>query len=133
MFQKTYMEHKTVHWSGTFAFMQVHLNWPVVRVEYTEDKGVRLWSQDGSTICADYLILTLPMKILQECIVEFDPPLPPSKLKSIQSIGMRNALKVLSLHFIPLGCGSCSVHGVGFFAWISIWHHQNNMDFFSDF
>jgi hypothetical protein len=61
MFQKTYMEHKTVHWSGTFAFMQVHLNWPVVRVEYTEDKGVRLWSQDGSTICADYLILTLPM------------------------------------------------------------------------
>ncbi len=72
-------------------------------------------------------------KILQECVVEFDPPLPPSKLKSIQSIGMRNALKVLRLHFIPLGCGSCSVHGIGFFAWISIWHHQNNMDFFSDF
>jgi monoamine oxidase len=41
--------------------MQVHLNWPVVRVEYTEDKGVSLWSQDGSTICADYLILTVPM------------------------------------------------------------------------
>ncbi|KAH9576989.1 hypothetical protein CY35_01G191100 [Sphagnum magellanicum] len=75
--------------------LQVHLNWPVVRVEYTEDKGVRLWSQDGSTICADYLILTVPVKILQECIVEFDPPLPPSKLKSIQSIGMRNALKVI--------------------------------------
>lgn len=40
---------------------QVHLNWPVKTVEYSEAGGVRLTNSKGITVSADYAILTVPV------------------------------------------------------------------------
>ena len=44
---------------------------------------------------ADYVLVTLPLAILQQNTVVFTPPLPDSKLQAIQNLGVGVMEKVL--------------------------------------
>lgn len=54
----------------------------IERVEYGAF-GVRLTDRDGGVREADRVVVTVPVKILQLGLVEFDPPLPDSHVDSI--------------------------------------------------
>jgi len=43
---------------------------------------------DGETYTADYVLVTLPLAILQKNTVIFSPPLPTSKLQAVQNLGV---------------------------------------------
>jgi hypothetical protein len=74
--------------------LKVRLDWAVQHVEYAAH-GVKLRSSDGRIVTAEYLVLAIPVSILQHGVVTFSPSLPKPKLEAIQSIGMNNCVKVL--------------------------------------
>lgn len=74
--------------------LKVRLDWAVQHVEYGAH-GVILHSSDGRIVTADYVILAVPVSILQHGVPTFSPPLPKVKLEAIHSIGMNNCVKVL--------------------------------------
>jgi len=51
------------------------------------DTGIDVVTADGETFTADYVLVTLPLAILQQNKVTFSPPLPASKLHAIQNLG----------------------------------------------
>jgi monoamine oxidase len=74
--------------------LKVRLDWVVQHVEY-DPHGAKLHSSDGRIVTADYVILAIPVSILQHGVPTFNPPLPTAKVKAIHSIGMNNCVKVL--------------------------------------
>ncbi|KAG0575463.1 hypothetical protein M758_5G006600 [Ceratodon purpureus] len=74
--------------------LKVRLDWFVQHVEYGTH-GVKLQSSDGRIVTADYVILAVPVSILQYGVPTFKPPLPKVKVEAIDSIGMNNCVKVL--------------------------------------
>lgn len=67
--------------------IDMRLNWETRKIELVEG-GVRLHSRASKTVQVDALIVTLPLGVLKQGSVEFDPPLPPQKSKAIASLGM---------------------------------------------
>lgn len=63
----------------TFSFQ-------VTGVDYTED-CVKVTTKSGEVIKGSKVILTLPLALLQQNHVTFNPPLPESKVKVINSLG----------------------------------------------
>ena len=97
-----YSEYKFKHttWYGFFeqylvpdiADMIVY-NTPIVEIDYSSDK-VRLKSDDNQVFEADKVLVTIPIKVLQDDIVTFVPALPPDKTAAINSIFVGDGLKV---------------------------------------
>lgn len=60
----------------------------------TDSGGVEVVT-DGESFTADYVLVTLPLAILRQNSVVFSPPLPDSKLRAIQNLGVGVMEKVL--------------------------------------
>ncbi|HSW69396.1 MAG TPA: FAD-dependent oxidoreductase [Gammaproteobacteria bacterium] len=65
---------------------RIDLNTTVKEINLLE-KNVEIVTHH-STYIADYVVITLPLGVLQKNIVKFNPSLPENKLKAIQSLGM---------------------------------------------
>lgn len=65
--------------------VDVQLNQPVTTIAY-DGSGVAVVTQER-TLHADAVLVTVPLGILQQGYLRFDPPLPPAKLAAIQRIG----------------------------------------------
>ncbi|TAE03287.1 MAG: FAD-dependent oxidoreductase [Bacteroidetes bacterium] len=72
--------------------LDIRLNQVVSKIEYDET-GVTVSTNKGN-FDADYAIITLPLGVLKKNVVSFDPPLPNSKVKAIEKVGMGNINKV---------------------------------------
>lgn len=68
------------------------LNSPVTTID-TSGAGVEVHSSDGTVRTADRLILTAPVKVLQEDLIAFVPELSSSKREAIQSVVVPEGLK----------------------------------------
>lgn len=67
--------------------IDVTLGAPVTRVTYDEESvGLRLAT--GESVSADRVILTVPLGVLKDGAVEFDPPLPFAKRTAIAELGV---------------------------------------------
>jgi monoamine oxidase len=76
---------------------------PVVSVVHGDD-GVELTCEDGSVIEADRVLVTVPIKVLQDERIAFDPPLSDRKRDAIDAVGIPNGIKVFlrfSENFYP--------------------------------
>ena len=76
----------------------------VVRVDHTPDT-VRLTDADGTEYEADRAIVTVPLKLLQEGRLEFDPPLPRAHQEAIAGADIWGGMKVFvefSERFYPV-------------------------------
>ncbi|MEM9035568.1 MAG: NAD(P)/FAD-dependent oxidoreductase [Actinomycetota bacterium] len=76
---------------------------PVELVEYRDD-GVRVTIRSGETIEADRVIVTVPLTILQQGDIHFEPPLPADKVRALKREQMPGGLKVfieMSERFYP--------------------------------
>jgi polyamine oxidase len=70
---------------------QVLLNATVKTVTYSKD-GVSVSLSDGSSLSADYALVTFSLGVLQHDDVVFDPPLPKWKSEAIHGMAMVCAL-----------------------------------------
>ncbi|KAK7435148.1 hypothetical protein VKT23_019840 [Stygiomarasmius scandens] len=69
------------------------LNTVVENITYSKD-GVIVHNTDGSCIAADYAICTFSLGVLQNDVVDFNPPLPTWKTTAIESFHMGTYTKV---------------------------------------
>lgn len=66
--------------------LTIHLGQVITKIEYT-NKGVKVSTQD-KTYTADYAINTLPLGVLKQQTIQFNPPLPTDKQQAIERLGM---------------------------------------------
>ncbi len=57
--------------------------------------GVQVYTDAGQTYTAQQVVITLPLALLQANAVEFDPPLPETKLKAIHGLGVGHITKLI--------------------------------------
>lgn len=67
--------------------VQVGLSSPVARVAY-DDTGVSVRLGTGEALSFDRVVVTVPLGVLQERSIEFDPPLPFANRGAISALGM---------------------------------------------
>ncbi|MEQ8705106.1 MAG: NAD(P)/FAD-dependent oxidoreductase [Phaeodactylibacter sp.] len=99
---KLYSEWKFKHttWFGFFeAYIvpgiesRITLNTPISEVDYSSDR-VQLKTTDGRIFEADKVLFTVPVKILQNELISFVPPLPVSKTKAINQVAVGDGIKI---------------------------------------
>jgi len=74
---------------------KVKFNSPVKKVEYgSDDDKLKIYSATGERYTCDKIICTVPLAVLKQGSVHFDPPLPEKKLKAIKKIDMPPGLRV---------------------------------------
>lgn len=67
--------------------VKVGLNSPVARLAY-DDSGVSVRLGTGEALSFDRVIVTVPLGVLQDRSIEFDPPLPFSNRGAVSALGM---------------------------------------------
>ncbi|KFA89753.1 hypothetical protein Q664_33255 [Archangium violaceum Cb vi76] len=72
----------------------VCLNSPVTKITYTDD-GVVVDVKNGKRYQARKALVTVSIGVLQAKKIQFEPPLPPSKLDAIDGLPMGNMQKVI--------------------------------------
>lgn len=65
--------------------LDVRLSTPVRRIEWSPDGVVA--TTDASRFAAKYAVITLPLAVLQDGDVSFDPPLPEAKRRAVAALG----------------------------------------------
>ena len=97
-----YSEHKFKRdtWHGFFEKYiygdfknKISLNKAVSEVDYSQNQ-ITLKTEDNSSYTADKIVITTPVKILQDGLISFSPGLPESKIAAINSITMGAGIKV---------------------------------------
>ena len=72
---------------------QVLTGHPVTSIDY-QGTSVRVQCENGRQFVADRVIITVPLAILQQGRIRFDPPLPTGHQQAIASLGMGQGLKL---------------------------------------
>tara|TARA_R110002050_G_scaffold196673_2_gene331678 strand:- start:130 stop:1338 length:1209 start_codon:yes stop_codon:yes gene_type:complete len=72
---------------------KILVNKPVVEINYASDK-VLVKTADQQTYEADKVLLTIPIKVLQNETLTFQPHLPPEKKKALNSVFMGDGIKI---------------------------------------
>lgn len=77
--------------------LEVRVSCPIVHIDYTGtgEHRVTLTCQDGHRIKCKAAVLSVPLRILQDRVISFTPPLPASKQTALQRIKMGNVIKVI--------------------------------------
>lgn len=73
---------------------QIHLNTPIVSIDYSSSK-IKLMSEGSEKFEADRVIVTVPLRILFDNVIDFIPNLPPLHLQSLSNIGMDKGIKII--------------------------------------
>jgi len=76
--------------------VSILLNWKVVSIDYSFNrKDILLRSHNGQQINADACIISVPVSIINDEVIEFQPPLPRQKIESFKMVGMERAMKII--------------------------------------
>jgi len=73
---------------------KITLNTPITNVQWGGSK-VAMTAENGDVFEADRVILTVPIKVLQDQLIEFSPDLPATTIQGINKIGMDRGMKVI--------------------------------------
>jgi monoamine oxidase len=73
--------------------LTIHLNSPVTRVAHDKD-GVTVTAV-GETWNVDAVIVTVPLGVLKDGAIDFDPPLPERKQQAIDTLGVGSLTKII--------------------------------------
>ena len=101
-FSNFYAEHKfkSTTWFGFFEQYivpaitdRIRYNTQVTRIAYTGSQ-VTITDQNNNEFTADKVILTVPLTVLQNDVISFDPPLPIEKTDALDKVDMPSGLKV---------------------------------------
>ena len=76
------------------AGLDIRLSTPVVAIRWNNER-VEITLANRDTLCARAAICTLPLALLKEETVHFDPALPHSKRRAVAGLAMQPAMKVI--------------------------------------
>lgn len=105
----------------------IEFNTVVSSINY-ENLNIEVQTTDGQNFSCDKLILTVPLKILQESDIEFTPALPSSKINAIENAQMWPGIKVFiefSEKFYPTFLGFGNLPGNGDLEYYDAAYGQN--------
>ncbi len=88
----TMLDHLEHALADILPFIQT--NKPVTRVEYGGD-GVTVVCSDGTRHEADAVVVTVPITVLRDGDITWDPPLPAEKLAAIAKVPMGPGMKIV--------------------------------------
>jgi len=94
---------------------KVRKNTPIVAVDYT-NSTIIIETLNGDKFEGDYVIITVPLGVLKNKMIFFNPPLPQKKLDAIEQIGFSGTLKInikFKKPLWPLNVSSIVSNGVG--------------------
>ncbi|HEX7134069.1 MAG TPA: FAD-dependent oxidoreductase [Iamia sp.] len=66
--------------------IDVHLEWPVTSIDLTGDRIV-LTTDDGRSLDADQVVVTVPLAVLAADVIAFEPPLPDAHRDAVAAMG----------------------------------------------
>jgi monoamine oxidase len=95
--------------------LDVRTRFAVSRIQYHGDKFVgpaSIESEDGTTVNADSVVCTIPLGVLKQGNVAFDPPLPPRKMEAIERLGFGILNKVVLVYNEPFWDTDRHIFGV---------------------
>ncbi|WP_027001756.1 flavin monoamine oxidase family protein [Hugenholtzia roseola] len=85
-----------------FLEENLHLNKVVRHISYQEQTGAEVITEQGERFWADAVALTVPLSILKEKFITFNPILPERKAEAIEKIGFEGAgIKVVMQFKVP--------------------------------
>ncbi len=84
------------------AGLEIHLNDPVVGLEWAVGGGVSVTTLDGKTYPADAAVVAVPLGVLQADAVHFTPPLPDTKQLALAGLRMGPVIKLVYKFAEPL-------------------------------
>ncbi len=111
-FSSFYAEHKfkSTTWYGFFEQYivpgiadRISYNTQVTSIQYVGDQVI-VTDQNNAQITADKVIVTVPLTVLQNDVISFDPVLPTTKTEALNNVDMPSGLKVFmefSENFYP--------------------------------
>lgn len=111
-FTNFYAEHKfkNTTWYGFFEQFivpaiadRISYNTQVTGIEYSGSQ-INLTDQNNNSYVADKVIVTVPLTVLQNDVITFNPPLSSSKVNALNNVEMPSGLKVFiefSENFYP--------------------------------
>ncbi len=73
---------------------KISYNIQITQIDYSQSTII-LTDQNGQTYEADKVVITVPLTILQQQIIEFVPALPDKKISAINGIGMGAGMKII--------------------------------------
>ncbi|MEM9908152.1 MAG: NAD(P)/FAD-dependent oxidoreductase, partial [Cyanobacteria bacterium P01_D01_bin.44] len=76
------------------AGLNIRCATPVARIRWGAS-GIHIQTETDTTYTAQRVIITLPLALLQENAVAFEPQLPEAKLKAIQGLGAGHVTKLI--------------------------------------
>eukprot|EP00794_Sanderia_malayensis_P020098 gene20098-22068_t len=74
--------------------VNIKLNWQAKLVDWHGSDSIKVENQSKDIICAKYVIITVPLKILQDGDIQFTPVLPAWKERVLSMMEMRSACKL---------------------------------------
>ena len=74
--------------------LEIQLNTAVTEIDW-HSTSVHLSLQNGHTLTADQVIVTVPLSLLQANIPHFEPPLPSHKQQAIRALAMGHVTKLV--------------------------------------
>jgi len=75
--------------------LDIRTNWIVKKVDYTKHRTIQIIGQDNQILLASFVVVTVPVTVLQRGLIEFIPSLPSNKQHAIQSLAIDNAVKII--------------------------------------
>ncbi|XP_072044797.1 uncharacterized protein [Amphiura filiformis] len=72
----------------------IRLNQTVMSIDHSDDDGVTVTCQDGTVYTGDYALVTFGLGVMQERLVEFNPPLPNWKIEEFSQFLMTSFTKI---------------------------------------
>ncbi|KAG7137983.1 Lysine-specific histone demethylase 1A like protein [Verticillium longisporum] len=95
--------------------LDLKTNAPVHKIKYSSEGDLKrslVECEDGTVVEADYVISTIPLGVLKQGSVEFDPPLPGWKTDVIERIGFGVLNKVILVYDKPFWDTERHIFGV---------------------
>jgi len=76
--------------------LDVHYNQEVISIKYSSS-GVTILTKSGTVYKSRHTIVTLPLGVMKSGVVQFEPVLPPNKLRAIRYLGISTMNKIALL------------------------------------
>uniref|UniRef100_A0A4W4HBL8 [histone-H3]-N(6),N(6)-dimethyl-L-lysine(4) FAD-dependent demethylase n=1 Tax=Electrophorus electricus TaxID=8005 RepID=A0A4W4HBL8_ELEEL len=92
--------------------LDIHFNRPVQAIDYSGNV-VKVTTSNGTRYTAHKVLVTVPLALLQNNTIQFNPPLPDRKLKAVHSLGA-GVIEKIALQF-PHRFWDAKIQGADYF------------------
>jgi monoamine oxidase len=75
--------------------LDIRLNTRITEVDHSSDDRIVLRAENGQTFTCRRAVVTVPISVLKDRDIHFNPELPVSKRTAVEGIRMERAMKII--------------------------------------